>query len=180
MYPLQVITAFDDYLSQQCLKFSAIIVGGCALSLLGIITRETQDVDVLDPNIPQEILKLSYNFANDWNSKNQDTLKVKWLNNGPVTLQRDLPKKWRERIEPLFIGKSLSLYTLHRSDLLLSKLFAYCDRGTDRGDCIRLCPSHEELIQAFDWIKKLDGNSLWPSHVEAMFKELAKELGYEL
>lgn len=180
MYPAQIIAAFDKHLSQNNLQFTAIVVGGCALALMNCITRETQDVDVLEPKIPQEILNSAHDFANQWNQVNRDVLKINWLNNGPASLQRDLPIGWDKRVEIIFQGKSLTLYTLCRSDLLISKLFAYCDRVIDKNDCIKLNPTREELLTTFEWVKELDGNPMWPTHVRSMFEDLAKELGHEL
>jgi hypothetical protein len=42
--------AFDDFLFWKKKQFSAVVIGGGALSLLDIITRETQDIDILDPH----------------------------------------------------------------------------------------------------------------------------------
>ena len=42
--PNEIIASFDIYLAEQSLNFEAIVVGGAALALLGIITRTTRDV----------------------------------------------------------------------------------------------------------------------------------------
>ena len=68
-----------------------------------------------------------------------------WLNNGPMQLVDVLPIGWERRTRSVFIGEALKLATLGRRDLLLTKLFALCDRGTDLADCIALAPSFEEL-----------------------------------
>lgn len=86
----QVIARFDSYLSYLGLDFEAIIIGGAALNIMDIITRETKDVDFLDPEIPEKIKKASVDFA----LKNPD-LKLavhEWINNGPKSLTRDLPQ----------------------------------------------------------------------------------------
>src|SRR5690606_30203171 len=101
-----------------------------ALSILGVITRETRDCDVLYPSIPDNILIASQDFAKLQN------LETNWLNNGPATLTRDLPEDWLLRSQDIFKGEALNLKTLGREDLLCTKLFAFCDRGFDLDDCI--------------------------------------------
>ncbi|CAN5912349.1 hypothetical protein BH11MYX2_BH11MYX2_01270 [soil metagenome] len=50
------------------------------------------------------------------------------------------------------------LRTLGRPDLIKSKLFALCDRGTDWSDCIALAPSREELTEALPWLEIQDAS----------------------
>jgi hypothetical protein len=65
MNPKDVLLEFDRYLADRRLQFEAVVIGGAALSLLGVITRETQDCDVLDPKIPEEILQASALLSED-------------------------------------------------------------------------------------------------------------------
>lgn len=178
MKPRQTIEAFDAFLVKKGRTLTAIIIGGGALSLMGVISRETQDIDVLDPILPQEILNLSQEFAEHYNQTTDILLKKNWLNNGPESLREVLPKDWLSRIEEVFSGNALILHALGRPDLLKSKLFAFCDRELDRSDCILLNPTHEELREAMEWVKQQDMNPAWPDHVEASFASLAKELGH--
>lgn len=179
MRPQEFIPLFDAYLSKQGQSFTGIIIGGCALSLMGVISRETQDCDILDPKIPQEIIDLSKSFAHEVGSA-AGLLKENWLNNGPASLKDVLPQGWLERANLLFSGRALTLHVLGRADLLKSKLFAYCDRQQDFQDCLLLRPTRKELAEAIHWLKVQDQNSEWPAHVELSLRELAKELGYEL
>jgi hypothetical protein len=87
-----------------------------------------------------------------------------------------LPTGWRERVLRIFEGQSLS--TLGRPDLLKSKLFALCDRGTDLHDCIALKPTAEELAECMPWLAQQDGNELWPAHTRATIADLARRLGH--
>lgn len=179
MKPKQTINFFDQYLFKWGKKFEAVVIGGGALSLMGIITRETQDIDILDPILPDEILKLSQDFA-DENKNNNLILKKNWFNNGPESLRKNLPGGWQDRTECIYTGKALTFYALSRPDFLKTKLFAFCDREQDRADCLLLKPSKEELLQAMTWVKQQDQNPNWPAHVEASFKSLAKDLGYAI
>lgn len=63
MRPHETITAFDAFLAARGLKLDAVIVGGAALALLGVISRETRDCDVMVPNLPHEILEAAHAFA---------------------------------------------------------------------------------------------------------------------
>jgi len=172
-----IIIEFDKYLVTQNLIFEAVIIGGAALNILDISSRKTKDVDCLDPEIPEVIKIASKEFAN----KRVDLLlNINWLNNGPESLKRDLPKNWRQRVQPLYSGEAIKLQVLGRDDLLKSKLFAYCDRTTpDFEDLKSLKPTKNELNNAIEWVKERDSNAAWPDHVEKAFAFLGKALGYE-
>ena len=89
-----------------------------------------------------------------------------------------LPTGWRVRVERIFEGQSLVLSTLGRPDLLKSKLFALCDRGTDMADCIALAPTDEELAECLPWLEFQDANELWPAHARSTATELARRLDH--
>ncbi|MGZ3770405.1 MAG: DUF6036 family nucleotidyltransferase [Bdellovibrio sp.] len=95
MDPLSIIKEFDHYLAEKGLSFDAIIIGGAALSILGVISRQTQDVDVLDPQIPEDILSASKEFAHKFKVKNT-SLNENWLNHGPESLRNYLRPKWEQ------------------------------------------------------------------------------------
>lgn len=179
MFPLEVIKQFDVFLVKKNQKFEAIVIGGAALSILGIITRETRDVDVLHPGIPKSILDSSVEFAQIM--KIQDTkLKENWLNDGPESLRNYLRPLWQNRVIDLYDGQAIFLQTLGRLDFIGTKILAFCDRGFDRQDCLDLKPTKEELIEILPWVQGYDVNPGWPNYVEERVKELSKGLGYEL
>lgn len=180
MKPIETIEKFDLFLADIGKSFSAIIIGGGALSLMRVITRETQDIDVLEPILSQAILQLSQEFADQINHLTPMALKRAWLNNGPESLRPNLPEGWHDRIQKIFAGRAIELYALGRSDLLKTKLFAFCDREQDRQDCLLMNPDRDELKEAMIWVKVQDMNPLWPKHVELSLQGLAKELGYGL
>jgi hypothetical protein len=175
MFQKSVIKGFDEYLSDRGLTFQCVVIGGGALLLAGIIDRPTKDLDCLDPEIPEEILEAARTFA-----ASRPELWEHWLNNGPRSLIRDLPPDWSDHLETIFSGKSLTLLTLGRLDLLRSKLFAYCDRQQDIDDCIALAPSTEELKICLPWVQERDANPHWPEHVRVSLNSLARELGHDL
>lgn len=179
MDPLSIIKEFDLYLAEKGLFFDAIIIGGAALSILGVISRQTQDVDVLDPKIPENILSASKEFAHKFNLKNT-TLNENWLNHGPESLRNYLRPRWKARVQHLWQGKAIHLQTLGRVDLIGTKILAYCDRGQDLKDCLDMKPTKEELLEILPWVKGYDTNTGWPDYVQGQVEFLAKRLGYEL
>ena len=174
MITRDTLQAFDLYLIKKDLTFDGVIIGGAALILLGLIERATQDVDCLDPTLPESIKRASIEFAKSSGSG----LKEDLFNNGPESLKHDLSPTWKADLQTLYEGTSLRLYTLGRLDLLRSKLYAYCDRQQDLQDCLALKPSLEELQEIRPWLIERDANPLWPDHVEASLSYLAKELGH--
>lgn len=177
MLPRQTIEAFDLYLLGLSLRFEGVVIGGSALSLMGIIQRPTRDFDILIPELPPTIASAACAFAKTQRQAGVDLLDD-WLNNGPMQLANVLPVGWRERVQLIFGGRAIVLSTLGRSDLLKGKLFALCDRGTDLRDCIALEPTSEELAECVPWLEVQDGNELWPGHVRATVADLARRLGH--
>lgn len=171
-----IIELFDQYLTERGLRFQAVIIGGAALIVMGLINRPTRDIDCIAPVIPDEIKQAAQGFRAD-----NPALRLweNWLNNGPISLTEDLPEGWQNRVAPLFEGQAITLQTLSRSDLLLTKLFALCDRQQDLDDCIALSPTAQELNQCLGWLYERDGNPYWPDNVRLSLKKLAKELDYD-
>lgn len=179
MIPADTIKRFDEYLAGRGLRLDAVVIGGAALALLGIITRPTRDCDILHPDLPLEIIDAAKSFA-ILISAEGETLDEDWLNNGPSSLVRLLPDGWLDNVQPVYSGVSITLHTLGRLDLLRTKLFGLCDRGVDIGDCIALSPTAAELNEVLPWLQTQDANPNWPAHVEATLEDLARRLGHEL
>lgn len=177
MLPRPTIEAFDLHLVALQLRFEGVVIGGSALGLMGVIQRPTRDFDILVPELPVEISAAARDFARAQRMGGVE-LADDWLNNGPMQLGEVLPPGWRERVERIFEGQALVLSTLGRADLLKSKLFALCDRGTDLPDCVALGPTREELRAALPWLDLQDGNVDWPTHVRATLDELSRRLGH--
>lgn len=177
MLPRPTIEAFDRHLLDLGLRFEGVVIGGSALALMGVIQRPTRDFDILVPELPLAIASAARDFAKAQRQAGVDLLDD-WLNNGPKQLGAVLPVGWRERVQRIFEGRVLVLSTLGRSDLLKSKLFALCDRGTDLPDCIALAPTAEELAECVPWLEQQDGNELWPEHARATIADLARRLGH--
>ena len=144
------------------------------LLTLDISTRQTKDVDCIEPQIPEDILKAADEFAETLKSLK---LEKGWLNNGPASLKNQLPSGWQDRVQSVYQGKNLQLDVLGRSDLLITKLYAYCDRtDPDYSDLLKLKPTQKELDKSLPFVKSFDENPSWPEHVEKMFHQLKKAL----
>jgi len=177
MLPRPTIEAFDRHLVAVGLRLEAVVIGGSALALLGVTTRPTQDVDILAPVLPAPIAEAAQAFAMEQRRGGIELIDS-WLNNGPIQLGEILPNGWQLRVQPAFQGQALVLTTLGRADLLKTKLFALCDRGTDLADCVALAPIAEEIDEALPWLAAQDANPDWPAHVRATLTDLQRRLGH--
>ena len=112
------IQAFDQFLTFKGLTFEATIIGGAALSVLKIISRETVDIDCLAPRIPDEIMGAAEEFRL---AHPELKLMKGWINNGPENLKIDLGIGWESRLVEIYHGEALFLTTLSRIDLIKTK-----------------------------------------------------------
>ena len=131
MRPTETIAAFDTFLAERSLTLDAVVIGGAALELLGVVSRQTRDCDILHPAIPTAIAEAARSFAARRRAEG-DPLVDDWLNNGPASLADALPTGWQDRLHVVYAGRAITLRCLGRLDLLRSKVFALCDRGTRR------------------------------------------------
>ena len=177
MVPRETVAQFDDHLVAVGLTLDAVVIGGAALALLGVVGRQTRDVDILEPVLPIDIVHAARAFAVRERASGAD-LQDDWLNNGPLQLAETLPTEWRERTEVVFVGRAITLRTLGRPDLLRSKMFALCDRGLDLGDCLALKPTPDELAEIAPWLEQRDMHPEWPAHVRATLVDLGERLGH--
>lgn len=177
--PEKLLPEFDHFLHQKGVKFEAVVIGSSALTVIGILQRQTVDIDILDPKIPNQILHLAEEFRIQ-KAKEGVYLIKNWINNGPDKLSLNLPKGWLSRTQTFFSGKALTFVTLGRSDLLKDKLWGFCDlREQDKIAILALKPSHTELLEAADWVKNQEAHPSWSDHVILQVKKLLKDLNYE-
>ncbi|MBZ5524761.1 MAG: hypothetical protein LAP21_21190 [Acidobacteriia bacterium] len=177
MYTIEILTLFDQHLAESGLQFDAVVIGGAALNLLGVVSRFTKDCDILGPEIPKEVADAARVFAAKVRQKGE-TLQDDWLNNGPAQLASQLRPQWEDRLQTVFTGTAIRLRCLGRADFLCAKLFALCDRGIDLSDCLALAPTAEELGHVLPWLEQQDANPDWPAHVRVTIADLGKRLGH--
>ena len=175
MLPRETIAAFDVFLHERGLGLEAVVVGGAALALIGVTDRQTRDVDVLHPDLPAAVADAARAFAARQRALGH-FLADDWLNNGPSQLKEILPAGWLARSQAAFSGAALTLLVLGRGDLLKSKLFSLCDRGTDLDDCLALTPSGAEIDEAEPWVASQDAHPHWPEHVRRTLGDLRKRV----
>jgi hypothetical protein len=145
--------------------------------LLGVVHRPTKDCDILHPALPAAIVEAARAFARERRARGLEAIEDDWLNNGPSSLAAALPEGWATRLQPCFTGAAVVLRSLGRLDLLRSKLFALCDRGTDFVDCLALGPTTEELAEVEPWLAAQDLNPDWPAHVQRTLADVARRVG---
>lgn len=175
MKPSDWIPLFDRYLKSQEQEFWGVVIGGTALALMGTISRETRDCDLLYPEIPEKIKNSAIAFAKLQQSKGIE-VHENWLNNAADGLVTRLPTGWAKRTQIIYQGEALELHVLERSDLLKTKLYAYCSRGLDFEDCLALKPTAQELQEALSWVQSQESQSHWAEHVQSQFEHLSKAL----
>jgi hypothetical protein len=175
------IPAFDVFLAGRSLRFEAVILGGSALALLGVVTRTNDDCDLLDPEFPTDVTAPARDFAAvsgivaGWpNSKAHDL----------VAIPGCVPEGRRTQLRVSFTGTSLHLLTLGHLDLLCTKLAALVDRGIDYQDCVALNPSLAELRAAWPFVEQYEDNAdsrekYCVPLARRQLMRLAKELGYD-
>jgi len=120
MKPRETIKRFDRFLAARGLSLDAVVIGGVAMALLGVVSRQTRDCDVLDPRIPPEIADAAREFAAEARRRGE-SLSDDWFNNGPESLGDVLPDGWRSRVQTVFAGEALTLRSLGRKDRFRAK-----------------------------------------------------------
>jgi hypothetical protein len=135
-----------------------VVIGGSALTALGLVRRATRDVDLLaiadkgelrlaEP-LPGELLSARAAVARDFG------LDENWLNAGPTDLLKwGLPHGFMTRVVSRQYGPALVAHFAGRVDQIHFKLFAMVDQGGGRHetDLRALDPTATELIAAARW-----------------------------
>lgn len=168
----EALYAVGELLKAEKAREAIVVVGGASLSLLGLIPRTTQDVDVIarvdveDAEVPlsaasmippepfPEILAQAihtvardFGLPADW--INADVA-LQWHSGLPPGLQEEIV--WREY-------EALSVGLAGRRALIALKLFAAVDGGpggVHYQDLRALHPTSEELEQAAIWVRTQD------------------------
>jgi hypothetical protein len=135
-----------------------VVIGGSALTALGLVSRATRDVDLLaiaehgelrpaEP-LPHFLLAARAAVAADFG------LAENWLNAGPTDLLKwGLPGGFMSRVVTRFYKTVLTVHFASRFDQIHFKLFAMVDQGGGRheADLRALDPSQSELAAAARW-----------------------------
>lgn len=177
--PHELLTALGEQLAARGELFDLVVVGGSGLLALGVISRPTEDVDVLairdgdelrraEP-LPGELLAARGRVARDF------AVPDTWLNSGPTgLLDSGLPEGFLERVESRTYGPALTVHFASRLDQIHLKLYALVDQGPGKheSDLRALTPTQEELIQAARWTRTHDPSEGFLPMLEAALEHL--------
>lgn len=153
-----ILRALAEQLMSLGAQYEIVVIGGSALTALGLVKRATKDVDLLaiaengelrsaEP-LPDSLRVARDRVARDFN------LGEKWLNGGPTSiLMWGLPAGFLTRIFTRHYGQALAVHFAGRLDQIHFKLHAMVDQGGGRheADLRALHPSRDELIAAAQW-----------------------------
>lgn len=135
-----------------------VVIGGSALTALGLVLRATKDVDLVAIAVRGELrsaepLPHSLRVARDRLARDFD-LDENWLNSGPTALLTwGLPEGFLTRVVTRRYGPALAVHFAGRLDQIHFKLYAMVDQagGRHEADLRALRPSTDELIEAARW-----------------------------
>lgn len=150
--------ALSDQFQALGSNVEIVVIGGSALTALGLVKRATRDVDILaiaddgelrlaEP-LPQALLSARTAVAADFG------LAANWLNAGPTDLLKwGLPEGFTSRVVTRSYGTALVVHFASRLDQIHFKLFAMVDQGGGRheADLRALSPAPGELAAAARW-----------------------------
>jgi len=156
-----------------------VVCGGAALNALGLVSRTTDDVDILalvvdeqavlaEP-LSEELVRAIERVARDHG------LPKKWMNNGPTDLQRyGLPKGLLQRTHAVQFGPKLTVRFIDRVDQIHLKLYALVDQGPGKHvrDFTALDPTHDEVLLAGRWCTHQDPSEGFRMVLEQALEQL--------
>jgi hypothetical protein len=160
----RLLSALGEQLSSGGHEYDLIVIGGSALLALGLLSRPTQDIDVValagDVGLkealplPKPLVDACARVARDFG------LPEDWLNAEAAAdmLRLGLPEGFTERLTRREYGPSLTVRYASRIDQIHFKLHATVDRGGGKhfADLQALEPSHSELLTAARWARTHD------------------------
>lgn len=152
------LQALGELLADREHEHRVVAIGGGALSMLGLVERSTEDLDLVgviegetlqtaDP-LPATLVEAISDIAQ------LHGLQRKWMNNGPTSpLVHGLPAGFLTRCTPRTYG-GLTVLFASRFDQIHLKLLAI-DHPNDKHhvDLRRLQPTREELLAAVSWAR---------------------------
>jgi hypothetical protein len=168
-----LLGALADQLQALGSQAEIVVIGGSALTALGLVRRATRDVDLLaivangelrpaEP-LPAALLAARAAVAADFG------LAETWLNAGPTDLLTwGLPEGFMSRVVTRSYGTTLVVHFAGRLDQIHLKLFAMVDQGGGRheADLRALSPTREELVAAARWSMTQDPSPGYTSVLE--------------
>ena len=153
-----ILDALAEQLQSLGEQLEMVVIGGSALTALGLVRRATRDVDLLaiaeNGNLRSaEPLPEALRTARDRVARDFE-MDENWLNARPTNLLRwGLPAGFMTRVVTRRYGQALAVHFAGRVDQIHFKLFAMVDQagGRHEADLRALHPSTAELIAAARW-----------------------------
>jgi hypothetical protein len=177
-----ILGALEEQLRTLGKQQEIVVIGGSALTALGLVRRATRDVDLVaiaesGELRPANPLPEALREARDRVARDFD-LDANWLNGGPTDLLKwGLPEGFMNRIVTRQYGDALTVHFASRFDQIHFKLFAMVDQagGRHETDLRAMQPSKPELIAAARWSMTQDPS---PGY-RMVLKEALNALGVE-
>ncbi|HWO24003.1 MAG TPA: DUF6036 family nucleotidyltransferase [Kofleriaceae bacterium] len=152
------LQALGELLADQGHSHRVVAIGGGALSMMGLVERSTEDLDlvgVLEGDTLQSAEPLPSTLVEAISDVAKlHGLQPKWMNNGPTSLLvHGLPEGFLDRCTPRTYG-GLTVLFASRFDQIHLKLLA-SNRLNDKhhADLRRLQPTREDLLAAASWAR---------------------------
>ncbi len=98
MNPSITITQFDHFLAERGLSLEAVLTGGAALAMLGVISRDTRDCDLLEPELTPEVQGAARKIAAEPSAEELAQAEA-WID--PEDLNPDWPRHVRSTLQDL-------------------------------------------------------------------------------
>ena len=176
---VEALEAVGDLLADANVAYGIVVVGGASLNLLGLVTRATNDVDViatvanlqarpLELTEPPQPLPAPLQRAIETVQRDFD-LPAGWMNT-------EIAAQWTQGLPP-GLAKDLTWHRYSglqvglagRASLISLKLFAAVDRGPQSvhfQDLLALQPTSAELEEAALWVRTQDAAPEFPLLVD--------------
>lgn len=173
---LKALELLNSYLAEINETREITICGGATLILQEITDRGTEDIDVILPKIDRTLKELSLRVASKFGTSPQ------WINGGAAHYSFCLPEKWESRVEELFTGSNLYVYTLSRFDILCMKFFASLERPRDFDDLKSINPTIIEINNIASAMKNINNykhDEQFKTKIDKLASLLKKELTHD-
>lgn len=160
----RLFSALSEQLAREGACWEIVVIGGAALSALGLVTRTTADIDVVGLQAgalitPADPLPDSLRAARDRVARDFG-LDPNWLNAQAADVVRlGLPQGFADRLVSWHYPPALEVHFAGRYDLVHFKLHAFVDRGPGGkhdADLRALEPTEAELLAAGRWARTHD------------------------
>jgi hypothetical protein len=185
----RVLQAVGEILEAEGQSVAIVVVGGSALSLLGVVERVTRDVDVIafghppdapapelqapPEQLPQALARAAALVAADFG------LDEDWINTGPAL-------QWKQGLPPGLEGRvrwrryaNLNVGVADRRDLVFLKLYAAADAtgpaSVHYQDLIALRPTDKELQSARAWTLTQDASPDFHRVVDQVVQHVSRD-----